>query len=515
MYLTQGIHRALQAHPAKLALCEADTLAADDGTAPRLAPLDYAALAQAVGQHAAALQRHGIGSGQRVALLAPNSGHLVLQLLACWWLGAVACPLNIRWTMAEIRQALADCSPGLMLVDTALHASCAVELGGSVPVVDGARFAIEAQQLDAIEDSRSGGDALAAILYTGGTTGRAKGVMLTHANFWSAALARAAELPNAPDSVSLLVAPLFHVAGLGRLIGQVISGASCVTLSQFRAEAALRAIERLGISDIIVVPTMLQALLDHPSFSSERSRSLQRLAFGAAPMPPDLLARALAAWPQALFFQAYGLTETAAAVCINLPLQHYVNGQPGPRSHAVGRAGLGAEIRVIDPQGHDVPPGMVGEVILRGPMITQGYWQQPEATAQALRQGWLHTGDSGRMDEEGYLYIVDRMKDMVISGGENVYPAEVEAVLRRHPAVAEAAVIGLPDAHWGERVHAVLVLNPHAQADDALTADLLQWCRRDLAGYKCPRSLSYRDSLPLSAAGKVLKNELRKAAAAP
>ncbi len=417
--------------------------------------------------------------------------------------------------MAELRQAVADSGSRLLVVDPTLRAACADGLAGLVAMTDGEALACEAEGLAPVPDTRTGGEALAAILYTGGTTGRAKGVMLTHANFWAAALSRAAELPSPRDSVSLLVAPLFHVAGLGRLIGQTIAGGACVTLAQFRAEAVLAAIEQFRISDIIVVPTMLQALLDHPGFSAERAKSLSRIAFGAAPMPPDLLARALATWPHAVFFQAYGLTETSAAVCIHLPTQHLVDGQPGPRTHSLGRPGLGAEIRVVDELGAELPRGTVGEIVVRGPMVTQGYWQQPEATAQALRDGWLYTGDGGRMDADGYLYIVARLKDMVISGGENVYPAEVEAVLRRHPAVADVAVIGLPDAHWGERVHAVVVLREAAArlavgAPDGPTAGLLQWCRQELAGYKCPRSLSYCDALPLSAAGKVLKTTLRK-----
>jgi len=230
-------------------------------------------------------------------------------------------------------------------------------------------------------------------------------------------------------------------------------------------------------------------------------------------MPPDLLDRALAAWPHAEFFQAYGLTETAGAVCINLPSNHTPQARAQGRLASVGRAGLGAEIRIVDDSGHDVPRGTVGEIAVRGPMVTGGYWNLPEATAQAIRGGWLHTGDGGRMDADGYVFIADRLKDMIISGGENVYPAEVEAALRSHPAVADAAVIGVPDARWGEAVHAVVVLHAAYAGQAALgielTADLTAWCRRQLAGYKCPRSIHFSDALPLSAAGKVLKTELR------
>ncbi len=501
MYLTQGLHRALQRHPAKIALRHIASEAQHDHT--------FEHLVSDVARHAAALHARGVRAGDRVAMLSPNNDALVVQLFACWWLGAVACPLNVRWSVPELRHALGDCGARLLLVDAAF-AGAASELAGIATVLRTEALVAQAHDLGPLEDTRTGGDALAAILYTGGTTGRAKGVMLSHANFWCAAMTRGAELNNSPASITLLVAPLFHVAGLGRLIGQSIVGGGCITMPQFRPAGAIEAIARHGVTDIVVVPSMLQSLLDDPSFDPARVKSLDRIAFGAAPMPPDLLDRALAAWPHAEFFQAYGLTETAGAVCINLPSNHTAQARASGRLASVGRAGLGAEIRVVDEHGHDLPRGTVGEIIVRGPMVTRGYWAQPDATAQALRDGWFHTGDGGRMDADGYLFIADRLKDMVISGGENVYPAEVEAVLRTHPAVADVAVIGIPDERWGEVVHAVVVLRAtHADREAALRDELLPWCRRQLAGYKCPRSMEFTAALPLSAAGKVLKTQLR------
>ena len=501
MYLTQGLHRALQRHPQKTALHHL----AEGGERH----WTFAQYADEVARQAAALQARGIASGDRVALLAPNNDHLITLLMACWWLGAVPCPMNVRWSLPELRFALADCGAKLLVADAPFE-GIAAELAHVITVATAEQIAAEAAGLRAIEDTRTGGDALAAILYTGGTTGRSKGVMLSHMNFWTASMTRGAELNNAPDSVSLLVAPLFHVAGLGRLVGQSIVGGTCVTMPQFRADAVLAAIERHRITDTIVVPTMLQALLDAPGFDAARLQSLNRIAFGAAPMPPDLLDRALDAWPEAEFFQAYGLTETAGAVCINLPANHRREAREKGLLRSVGRAGLGAEIRVVDDEGQDVPRGEVGEIVVRGPMVTRGYWNLPEATAQAFRDGWFRTGDGGRMADDGHLFIADRLKDMVITGGENVYPAEVEAALRGHPAVSEAAVIGLPDPRWGETVHAVVVLKPDADIDPAAVAEVLQaWCRARLAGYKCPRRFTVRESMPLSAAGKVLKTALR------
>jgi len=502
MYLTQALHRALQRRPAQAALRHIG------GPAPR--EYSFERLVSEIGRQAAALHAQGVRGGDRVAMLSPNNDALVIQLFACWWLGAVACPLNVRWSVAELHYAVADCGARLLLVDAA-HARAASELQDITGVLPAETLAALAQDLAPLEDTRTGGDALAAILYTGGTTGRAKGVMLSHANFWCAAMTRGAELNNSPDSVTLLVAPLFHVAGLGRLIGQSIVGGSSITMPQFRPGAAIEAIGQYGITDIIVVPSMLQSLLDDPSFDPARVKSLDRIAFGAAPMPPDLLDRALAAWPHAEFFQAYGLTETAGAVCINLPANHTARARASGRLASVGRAGLGAEIRVVDEHGRDLPRGTVGEIVVRGPMVTRGYWGQPETTASALRDGWFYTGDGGRMDDDGYLSIADRLKDMVISGGENVYPAEVEAALRGHPAVVDAAVIGVPDRRWGESVHAVVVPRTAAAAGDALREELLAWCRGRLAGYKCPRSMAFVDALPLSAAGKVLKTVLRAA----
>lgn len=499
MYLTQGLHRSLQRHPDKTALRHIAPDAARSHT--------FAELVDQVARRAAVLRLRGIAQGERVALLAPNDDAMVMGLLACWWLGAVACPLNTRWSVPELRHALADCGAPLLLADAAFQ-SQAGALADLARVLPMAELATQAAASMAIEDARVGGESLAAILYTGGTTGRSKGVMLSHLNFWSASMTRGAELNNAPDSVSLLVAPLFHVAGLGRLIGQSIVGGSWVTMPQFRADLVLDAIHAHGITDTIVVPTMLQALLDAPNFDAARVQSLNRIAFGAAPMPPDLLDRALATWPHAEFFQAYGLTETAGAACINLPANHRP-GAPAERLRSVGRAGLGAEIRILDPEGRECPRGEVGEIVIRGPMVTSGYWKLPEATAQALRHGWLHTGDGGRMDAHGFLYIADRLKDMIISGGENVYSGEVEAALRSHADVVEAAVIGVPDARWGEAVHAVVVLRAGVAGDAALADAITAHCRTRLAGYKCPRSLAFVPALPLSAAGKVLKTQLR------
>ena len=508
MYLTQALHRSLQRHPGKLALQHL-------GEAGQPA-LDVASLVQQVARLAAALQACGVASGDRVALLSPNNPHLVQQLLACWWLGAVPCPLDPHWRRAELHHAMVDGGASLLVVDPRLALlsaqaglASALKAGGSE--LDSLSLASQAAQRLPLADSRTGGDALAALLYTGGSSGPPRAVMLTHANFWSAAMARMAALNHPPEAVALLVAPLCHVAGLGRLITQLIVGGSCLTLAQFQPEAVMAAITARGVSDILLLPGMLQGLLDHPDFDPGRLQGLRRINLGAATLPPALLRRALVAWPEAEFVQAYGMTETTATVSIKLPalLRPGPGGDAGKASRqgSVGQASLGAEMRIVDAQGSELPVGQVGEVWVRGPMVMQGYWQQPEATALALQAGWLRTGYAGRVDEDGYLFIADRIRDMIITGGENVYSTEVEAVLRLHPAVADVAVLGLPHAVWGQAVHAVVVLAPGALPQpDALR----RFCRKQLAGYKCPRSVSFAGSLPLTAAGKVQKAALRE-----
>jgi long-chain acyl-CoA synthetase len=507
MHLTQGLHRALQQR--------ADIVA----TVFNGRRTTYAQLSGRVSRLAGAFARLGIAQGDRIAVLALNSDRYVEALLAAWWLGAVACPLNTRWSAPEIAFALNDCGTRALVVDDAfapLVGDLQARAPGLGPVIhageqpgDEGALAWEAliARADPIEDTRPAGDALAAILYTGGTTGTPKGVMLSHGNLWVAAVARMAEVPNPPDAVSLLVAPLFHVAGLGRVVSQVVTASTSVLLPAFRAETVLATLQNERITDVVLVPSMLQMLLDHPAFPDTDLRRLDRIIHGASPISPGLLERAMKALPHCGFQSAYGMTETAATACSNGPYRWRDSVPLGPRELAAGRACYGNEVRVVDADGREVPCRTVGEITLRGANVMQGYWNKPAETRAALRDGWLHTGDGGYLDEAGCVHVVDRVKDMIISGGENVYSAEVEAVLSRDAAVAACAVIGVPSETWGEAVHAVVVLRPGASTtDDALRAH----CRASLAGYKCPKTIEFRDALPLSPAGKVLKTVLRE-----
>jgi long-chain acyl-CoA synthetase len=507
MYLTQGLHRTLQQRPEVAATVFGQRRAS------------FSVLTGRVARLAGAFARLGVSAGDRIAVLAHNSDRYVEALLAAWWLGAVACPLNTRWSAPEIAYALTDCGTGLLVVDDAFAAMVG-DLKAQAP---GLRCVVHAGELpapaglpawedliataDAVEDARPDGNALAAILYTGGTTGTPKGVMLSHANFWISSVARMAEVPNPVRAVTLLVAPLFHVAGLGRLVSQVITGSTSVLLPAFRAETVLATLQDEQVTDVVLVPSMLQMLLDHPSFSAHDLRHLDRIIHGASPISPGLLERAMKALPHCGFQSAYGMTETAATACSNGPYR-WRDGVPlGARELAAGRVCYGNEVRVVDAGGHEVPRNTVGEITIRGANLMLGYWNKPDETRTALRDGWLHTGDGGFMDQAGYVHIVDRVKDMIISGGENVYSGEVEGALSHHPAVAACAVIGVPSQAWGEAVHAVVVLRP---GESVTEEGLRAHCRSQLAGYKCPKTIEFRDSLPLSPAGKVLKTVLRE-----
>lgn len=508
MYLTQGLHRAVQRHPDKISSW-------DQGK-----PQTYVELLASVVSLAAMLQELGVKEGDRVAMLSQNSAQYLVYYLATWWSGGVANPVNTRWSASEIAYSLNDSETRLMLVDDAFlqtardvkAMSSALETVvhiGSSATPEGF---LRSRQFDGKESGREdacrGGDDLAAIFYTGGTTGAPKGVMLSHANLWSSAISRMAAIHSCPDSVILHIAPLFHLGAAGRLFGQIMLGGTHVFLPAFRPAEVIDSIDRYQVTEAMLVPSMLQMLLEHPTFASDKLKSLQRISYGASPISEALLDRTIALLPHVEFAQSYGLTETASVIAINPPENHTGAGRARGLLRAAGRATLCAEVKIADAQGKEVRRGALGEVCVRGPSVMLGYWKKPEATADAIRDGWLRTGDGGRMDEEGYIYIADRLKDMIISGGENVYSAEVENAIARHPAVAACAVIGIPHELWGESVHAVVVPHPGA----ALTLEELQLhCKALIAGYKCPKSLELREALPMSAVGKIMKNVLRQA----
>jgi long-chain acyl-CoA synthetase len=305
----------------------------------------------------------------------------------------------------------------------------------------------------------------------------------------------------------LISGPLFHVGSTGICLPALMAASSIVLLPRFEPGRVIQTIERYRITNMTAVPTMLRMLLDHPQAKRRDLSSLRTVTFGGAPMPGALLSELLALAPGTRFLHCYGMTETTAS-CTTLP-GHYVmpEGRHLGKALSIGRAMLGHDIAILDPEDCELVPGLVGEIVVRGPTVTAGYWRKPELSAATLRGGWLHTGDAGYLDEDGFLFIVDRLKDMIITGGENVYSREVEDVVYAFPGVAQCAVIGVPDERWGERVHAIVAPSPGRSLDPEA---LIAHCRAHIAGYKCPRSVDVRsDPLPLSGANKIDKASLR------
>ncbi|SHN69741.1 Acyl-CoA synthetase (AMP-forming)/AMP-acid ligase II [Geodermatophilus obscurus] len=503
MYLTQGLHRHVQQRPDEIATVCAGRTRTHAESVDRIARL------------AAALQQLGIRDGERAAVLSLNSDRYHEFLAATLWAGGVVVPVNIRWSVPEIADSLAEVDARVLVVDD-VFAGCFegiragqpwlrhVVHGGDGPTPDGMlafEDLVEAHQ--PVEDVRRGGDRLAGVFYTGGTTGRSKGVMLSHDNLLTSAMGVFATDHVPSDRVLLHAAPMFHAAAFSGWVGTGVVGGTQVMIPVFDPVAVLTAVQEHGVTDVLLVPTMIQLVVDSPRVDEFDLTSVRKVMYGASPMSDALLGRTMKARPNARFLQVYGMTELAPVVTVLRPDDH-----EDPRHRrSVGRAAPHTEVRVVGPDDVELPRGEVGEIVVRGGNVMLGYWNRPEETAEALRGGWMHTGDAGRMDDEGYVYLTDRLKDMIISGGENVYSVEVESVLAQHPAVAACAVIGVPDDTWGERVHGVVV--PAAGAAVTLE-ELRAFCADRLASYKVPRSMDVVDALPLSPAGKVLKRTLRE-----
>ncbi|HUB42654.1 MAG TPA: long-chain fatty acid--CoA ligase [Streptosporangiaceae bacterium] len=501
--MTQGLHRAVQQQPDRVMTIFGDRERTFGEVATRVARL------------AAALRNLGVGDGDRVAMLALNSDRYSEYLLAVPWVNAALNPVNSRWSAAEIAYSLRDSGTRVLLIDDvfvpmlpalreAVPELTAVIHAGDSPAPDGALgYEDLISGADPIEDARRGGTDLAGVFYTGGTTGFPKGVMLSHANLGTSWLGTAATgCFGRPGSRALHTAPMFHLADLASWGATLLAGGSHVILPGFEPTAVLGAIERHRVTDVLLVPTMIQLLTDNPDVTRYDLASLRSVVYGASPIAEAVLERAMKAFPSALFTQAYGMTELAPVATVLSPADH----EQG-HLRSAGRAAPHAEIGVAGPDGGQLQNGKIGEIIVRGGHVMQGYWNKPEETNDAVRDGWMHTGDAGYLDDQGYLYVVDRIKDMIITGGENVYSAEVENAVASHPAVAQCAVIGVPDPDWGERVHAVVVLRSGA----TLTLDeLREHVKTLIAGYKAPRSIEITSTLPVSSTGKFLKRELRR-----
>jgi long-chain acyl-CoA synthetase len=497
MQLTQGLRRN-----ARLLGPTTATISSNRSTS-------WSQFADRVARISGGLRERGIAEGGRVAILAHNSDRYMEALYAIAWAGAVSVPFNTRWAIAEMSAALKDCEPSALFADDAF-ADRAAELSGQAGIplfgMDSAIGDDDIEQLVAksapAPDACGSGDELASIIYTGGTTGRSKGVMLSHNNLLVNFLLFNAAAPFERDTRFLHTPPMFHLADLANVFGITMLGGSHVILPGFEPNAVIDAIEHHGVNALVLVPTMIGMLCETLRTRPADLSAVRRMTYGASPISPALLERAMTVMPNTRFCQGFGQTEHSPALTMLDHSDHLAG-----RLESCGRPLPGVDLRIVDAELTDVPTGAVGEVLARGPSVMLGYWNQPELTASTIVGCWLRTGDAGRLDDEGYLYLVDRVKDMIVSGGENVYSAEVENALLEHPDVLQCAVIGVPDDLWGERVHAVVQLREGSQANEA---DLIAHCEPLIANYKRPKSIDLQFSpLPLSGVGKILKTELR------
>jgi len=470
----------------------------------------FSTLKRRADQLAASLLHLEIAKGAPVAILSANSIAYVEIICALMKIGAVGVPLNYRLTKNEMRRLLEHSAAKALFCETDLqdlitpppeNLKFIISLGGTHGCAGISYDSLFTQPAAANSFPAVNEHDPSVILYTAGTTGEPKGVVLTHGNqIWNT-LNYTAALAMTPDDIELAPTPLFHASTLGRVFTYLFNGVTFILCKNFNPADCLSIIARERVTAITQVPTMYQMMQDIFKDGMWDTSSLRRVVSGASFMPATLKQRLKILFPHAGFYDLYGLTEGGPGISILTPKDFY------QAIDSVGRPMLSVEVKIADGSDHSLAPGQVGEILCRGPNIMRGYFNDPAATDKALGGGWLHTGDMGWQDEAGFLYIAGRKKDLIISGGTNIYPLEVEEVLHQHPAVKEAAVIGVEDQLWGEKVSAAVVLGQNK----ACTAQqLMEFCRERLAAFKCPRAVIFTSELPRNAAQKIMKEEIRK-----
>lgn len=466
------------------------------------ATLDFDTLERRSNAAANLLSARGIARGDRVALLCPTNPSVFELLFACAKLGAILVPLNWRLSPREIAQIVADSDPALIVVDER-HSQMLAEVDGPRRLALEDYPALRGETSDLDPGAPIEADIPVLILYTSGTTGLPKGAMLSQRNL--SYLGRmAGELWGfTSDSVNLVAMPLFHIGGIGYALLALSQGGETVLLPGADPSTVIDAIRHYGVTHGFFVPTVVHRLVDHVTDTGTQPPPITTIFYGAAPIGEELLERARTTF-RCGFVHVYGMTETAGTTVTLLPHEHV-----GNRLRSCGRPMPWVELELVDPvTGRKVDTGETGEIRMRSPAIMLGYWRKAEETARAVTpDGWLCSGDAAYADEDGYLFIQDRYKDMIVSGGENIYPSEIDNVLLHHPAVAEVAVIGIPHHKWGETPCAYVVLR---EENEASAADLIAFTRERLAHYKCPTSIRFVEELPRNASGKILKRELRE-----
>jgi acyl-CoA synthetase (AMP-forming)/AMP-acid ligase II len=508
MNLGMYFDRAVQQHRGKVAIVDKETV------------LTYGELGRRAVRLANVLKGLGLKKGERAAILTPNCHEAVEIDAALFKMGIIKVPLNARVSPREIEAMINDSGASALFVHSSVSSAIldrrdSLKSLRNIIVIEGA-IADCLSYEDLVERGTDDGvdadvdvDDVYSLVYTSGTSGVLKAAMLTHRNW--ICLTRNNLMRTGSDlmevSVAAYVGPITHAAG-GSIIANLVRGATNVLFRQFEPDAFLRSIEEHKITDVLLVPVMINMLLASPEITRTDLSSLRTIVYGAAPTAPERIKSALEIFGPILV-QGYGQTETCAVISSLGKADHMCANNPATvhRLASAGQPNFDCEVRLVNDFGEEVPVGEVGEIIVRGDCVMKGYWNAPELTSSTIRDGWLYTRDMGRFDEDGYLYLVDRKSDMIITGGFNVYPTEVENVLCEHPAVHEATVISVPDAKWGEAIKAVVVARPGA----SVTSDeLIQFCRRSLAGYKAPKSIDFVSELPRSAVGKILRRVVRE-----
>jgi acyl-CoA synthetase (AMP-forming)/AMP-acid ligase II len=475
--------------------------------------ISYSMLMQRARRVANGLIAAGVAPGDRVAYLGKNTLAYFEYLLGAVLARAVTVPINWRLAEPEVAYILGNCSPKRLLVELEFEA-LAAKIAPDLPrLATGAAGGTFSEWRDRQQDTPVNRKpvALDPILqmYTSGTTGRPKGVVLTHRNFLQVKTnCPPQHIPVwnqwGPDDVSLIAMPVAHVSGTGWAMWALLAGAAGVITREFDPQAVFDLLVTNRITKVILVPTAMQIAVRHPRARSTDFSFLRYIYYGAAPMPLALLKECMQVF-KCGFVQMYGMTETAGTI-VALPPEDHDIANP-VHLNSVGKPLYGVELKIVDSAGKALPPGEIGEIATRSAANMAGYFNMPEATAETLdAQGWLRTGDAGYLDDEGYLYLKDRVKDMIISGGENIYPAEVENAIYGHPGVSEVAVIGVADEKWGEAVKAVVV---RKAGTNATAADIIAWAAAKIAKYKLPKSVDFIDALPRNPSGKILRRELR------
>ncbi len=473
-----------------------------------------------------ALMGLGVVKGDRVAILQVNCNQYLEAYYGAAKMGAIFVPLNFRAKREELIHMLNHSESSVLLVG-GRYVDLVNSMRSELPLIkhyisiDGKQAGmLEYEELIAAASdeevfSEISDDDITILMYTAGTTGLPKGVPLTHNSFSVYVMENVTPADLEIEETNLLTMPLYHVAGIQALLAATYGGRTLALMRQFEVNEWLQTVQQEKANRAMLVPTMLKRVIDHPDLNKYDLSSMKVITYGAAPMPFQVIKKAIGLFPGVNFINAFGQTETASTITTLGPEDHVIEGTEAEKekklkrlTSSIGRPMSDIEMKIVDEKGNDLPPGEVGEIVARGPRVMSGYWKDPAKTAKAIdKNGWLHTGDMGYMDEEGYFYLAGRGDDLIIRGGENISPEEVENVLYAHPAIEEAAVIGVPSEEWGQEPRAIVVLK---EGKTATAEEVIEFCRQRLASFKRPRSVFFIDELPRTSTGKVLKRVLRE-----